>query len=212
MPTMISMTPNMTPPSTLQISPTTESIPGNSPTNTSSATSSGICYTAASLLMYWHVSHPHTEVGVTPTNTNGDISGMGDSDDDDNSDVVIGVVVSLVGIIFIVVAAVIAILIWRRHTRQRKYPPATAGLSETTQSNGANGSAPRPTTIQLSSQTPLLNLTGPNAYTDTATLPQPIDGAPMPYGNVCDGINNDGDDVSDSDLDKTTNDSSAVDI
>lgn len=163
--------------------------------------------------MYWHVSHPHTEVSVTPTNTNEDISGMGDSDDDGNSGVIIGVVVSLVVVIFIVVAAVIiATVIWRRHTRQRKYPPTTAGPSETTQSNGANGLASRPTTIQLSSQTPLLNLTGPNAYTDTATLPQPIDGAPMPYGNASDGINNNDDDVSDCDLDENTNDSSAVDI
>ena len=139
---------------------------------------------------------------------------MGDSDDDSNSGVIIGVVVSLVVIIFIVVAAVIIAFIWHRHTKQRKYPHTTAGPSETTQSNGANGLASRPTTIQLkkSSQTPLLNLTGPNAYTDTATLPQPIDGAPMPYGNASNGINNDGDDVSDSDLDKNTDDFSVVDI
>ena len=155
-----------------------------------------------SLLMYWRVSPPHTEVSVTTTSTpiTGGTGGV-DEGDDGNSDVIIGVVVSLVIIFIIAAAVIVAIVIWRHHTRHKRYP-TTAGLSETTQSNGANGSASRPTKI------PLLNRTGPNAYTNTET-PQQIDGAPMPYGN---SNINDGDDVLDCDLDENTNDSSAVNI
>ena len=159
--------------------------------------------------MYWHVSRPYTDITSGPPKpTTGDARGSED-DDGNNIGVIVGVVVSLL-VIFIVggVVVVLAVIYWHYHNSQDDYDIAPV-QSEVTPSGGPNGTAHRPKNIPLhsSSNTPLLNHAGSNAYTNEGP-PQQIEGAPMPYGNASNGISNDlhqnaEEDVKDDDLDET---------
>ena len=204
--------------STSEISPTTESTLGNSFTTTSSSTSSssGMLYSGmVSLLMYWHVSHPHTDVNFTSTNI--PITGVDEGGDDGNSGVIIGVVVSLV-IFFIIVVAVVIMAIFFWHHNKQKYRITTGGQNETAQGSGANGSAHRPTTLNCNSSVPLLDNTGSTCT--TATPHRLVVGDTNLYGNTIEENSNDqqndddGDDVpaDDSCFDPNANDHPPVEI
>ena len=180
--------------------------------------------------MYWHVSCPHTDTtNVPPSSSTADTRGLENDDDGSNTGVIVGVVVSLLIIVIVGgVVVTLAVIYWHYHNRQDNYDPAP-GQSEAKHSNDSNGTAHRPTNIQLNSNTPLLNLIGSSAYTTTNETPQQIMGAPILYGNASNEISNelpqdvdgevevedvDGEveEVDDGDLDQTTNDSSPVNI